>query len=68
MSLFWWSLSGYQHSSKKVVAASLGGGLALVDAEDLANNINTSNYLLPISTGSACIVSTASYEIQSIKH
>jgi hypothetical protein len=34
---------------KKVVAASLGGGLALVDAEDLANNISTSNWLLPIS-------------------
>jgi hypothetical protein len=29
---------------KKVVAASLGGGLALVDAEDLTNNISNSFY------------------------
>jgi hypothetical protein len=26
---------------KKVITASRGGGLALVDVEDLANNINT---------------------------
>jgi hypothetical protein len=26
---------------KKVITASLGGGLALVDVEELANNINT---------------------------
>jgi hypothetical protein len=49
MSLFWWSLSGYQHSLKKVVSAFLGGSLALVDAEDLANNISTSHWLLPIN-------------------
>jgi hypothetical protein len=34
---------------KKVIATSLRGGLALVDAEDLVNNISTSNWLLPIS-------------------
>jgi hypothetical protein len=45
MSLFWWSLSGYlAFFKKKVVAASLGGGLALVDVEDLANNISNSFY------------------------
>jgi hypothetical protein len=49
MSLLWWSFSGYQHSSKNFIAAFLGGGLALGDTEDLANNVSTSHWLLPIS-------------------
>jgi hypothetical protein len=44
---------------KKVVAASLGGDVTLVDAEDLVNNISISNWLCPSATGSACIVSIA---------
>jgi hypothetical protein len=45
----WWRLLGYQHSSKKVFATFLGGGLALGETEDLGNNISTSHWLLPIS-------------------
>ena len=50
---------------KKAVAASLGGGLTLVDIEDLANNISTSHWLLPINNR-FCLhsFSIASYEIQ----
>jgi hypothetical protein len=53
---------------KKVVATSLGGGLALVDVEDLANNISTSHWLLPIRNRFCLQSSIASYEIQSVKH
>ena len=67
MSLFLWSLSRYQHSSKKAIAASLGGGHALVDAEDHATSALVIGYY-PSATGSACIVSIASYKIQSVKH
>jgi len=49
MSLFWWSLLGYQHSSKKGVAADLGVDLAMGEAKDPGNNISTYHWFMPIS-------------------
>ena len=66
MSLFWWSLSGYQHSSKKGVAADLGVDLAMGEAKDHGNNINPCHWFVPIATGSTHIVSIASCEIQAV--
>ena len=53
---------------KKKFAACLGGALALVEVENLGNNISTSHWLLSICNRSACIASIAFYEIQSVKH
>jgi hypothetical protein len=60
MSLFWQSLPGYQHSSKKGVATDLGVNLALGEAKDLGNNISTSHWFMPINNRSGRIVSIAS--------
>jgi hypothetical protein len=48
---------------KKVVSAFLGGILALVDEEDLANNISTSHWLLPISNSFHSFLQNSTSEI-----
>ncbi|XP_066346836.1 uncharacterized protein [Miscanthus floridulus] len=45
--------SGTNHPSIRVVLLAWEGGLALVEAEDLGNNISTYHWLLPISNRTA---------------
>jgi hypothetical protein len=66
MSLFWQSLSGYQHSSKKGVVADLGADLAMGEAKTLGTTSALVIDSCPSATDSACIVSIASCEIQAV--